>query len=330
MGIGVGTVVRIVLSKIGGIPLMGIPSGLTINGMPVTVQLTISPATLIGLATGGAGGLGGLINSITSGVGTNLTTAFNGSLNELFQNPIASGITEASTNFTTALGHLSGYEGGLDVSSLTSIMTSAGNNVLHTIQTFQAHTNRISGVAIPEDEAQYSLTDVLNLTSGLDSNLAANLNISVASYTNSLNRSSIVSQLQSNLALVNTAINSGNQNYVDSLVANITALKSNLDTSVNTDVTNFNKTLIKADTIGSVQSLAMAYNGSSAAQSLLNSVTKTAMNTAIQAAAGQLSGILGGGVSITSGSISVPVSASIGGVQVVSQTVTAPKGFIST
>lgn len=306
MGIGVGTVVRIVLSKIGGIPLMGIPSGLTINGMPATVQLTISPATLIGLATGGAGGLGGLINTVTAGVGTNLGTSFNGSLNELFQNPVSTYITDATSNFAPALSSLQSYSGGLDVAALTGLMETADNNVYHTMQVFQAHTNRISGVAIPDDESQYGLTDVLNITTGIDANIAANLNISVADYTNSLYREGIIEQLQSNLALVDTAIASGSQAQIDSLTANITALKANLDTTVNTDVTNFNKTIIKADTIGSVQTLAMAYNGSSAAQDLLGSVTKTAMNTAIKAAASQFGSVAGGGVQITAGSVSAP------------------------
>ena len=312
MGIGVGTVVRIVLSKIGGIPLMGIPSGLTINGMPATVQLTISPATLIGLATGGAGGLGGLINTVTAGVGTNLSTSYNGSLNQLFQNPVQSSVTDASSAHATAVTAISGYGGGLNITSLSNLLSTAGNNIFHTLKVFEAHTNRISGVAIPDDESQYALTDILNLTSGLDTNVASNLNISVSDYTNSLNRSGIVSLVQSNLALVSTAIDSGNQNYVDSLVANITLLKSNLDTTVNTDVTNFNKTIIKTDTIGSVQTLAMAYNSSSAAQTLIGSVTQTAMNTAIKAAASQLGGIAGGGVQVTAGSVK------------------APQGFIST
>lgn len=306
MGIGVGTVVRIVLSKIGGIPLIGIPSGLTINGMPATVQLTITPAMLIALATGRAGGLGGLINTIAAGVGTNLVTSFNNSLNELFQNPASTYITDATSNFSPALSSLQSYAGPLDVAALTGLMETIDNNVYHTMQVFQAHTNRISGVAIPDDESQYGLTDVLNITSGIDANIAANLNISVADYTNSLYREGVIQQLQSNLALISTAIATGIQSDIDSLTANITALKANLDTTVNTDVTNFNKTIIKVDTIGSVQSLAMAYNGSTAAQNLIGAVTNIAMNTAIKAAASQLGGITGGGVEITAGSVSAP------------------------
>jgi len=306
MGIGVGTVVRIVLSKIGGIPLMGIPSGLTINGMPATVQLTISPTTLIGLATGQAGGLGGLLNSVASGVTNNLTTSFDGSLSQLFQNPASTYITDASTNFTSAFSEVTSYAGVLDIAGLSGVIETVGDNVYHTLKTFEAHTNRISGVSIADDESQYGLTDVLNITSGIDANIASNLNISVNNYTNSLNRNSVVQQLQANLALVSTAINSNDQSQVDSLVANITALKANLDTTVNTDVTNFNKTLIKADVIGSVQNLAMAYNGSSAAQNLIGSVTNAAMNTAIKAAASQLGGITGGGVQINAGSVNAP------------------------
>jgi hypothetical protein len=306
MGIGVGTVIRIVLSKIGGIPLMGIPSGLTVNGMPATVQLTISPALLVSLATGQAGGLGGLINSVVSGVTNNLTTSFNGSLNQLFQNPTSTYVTSATTEFTSAQSYISGYEGGLTLTSLSNLLNTNGDNVYHTLKVFEGHTNRLSGVAVADDESQYVLTDVLNLTSGLDANVASNLNISVNDYTNSLNRNTVIDLLKANLALVNNAITSGEQGQVDSLVANITALKANLDTTVSTDVTNFNKTLIKTDVIGSVQTLAMAYNGSSAAQNLIGAVTNAAMNTAIKAAAGQLSGVLGGGVKINSGSVEAP------------------------
>lgn len=306
MGIGVGTVVRIVLSKIGGIPLMGIPSGLTINGMPATVQITITPEMLIALATGQPGALGGLINTVTAAVGTNLGTSFNSSLNELFQNPVSNFISDATSGINQALTSLQNYAGALDVAALTGLMETADNNVYHTLQVFQGHTDRISGVSIPSDEGQYGLTDVLNITSGIDANVAANLNISVADYTNSLYREGIIEQLQSNIALITTAINSGSQALVDSLTANITALKANLDTTYDTDVTNFNKMIIKADTIGSVQTLAIAYNASSVAQNLIGAVTKTAMNTAIKAAASQLSGITGGGVQITSGTVNSP------------------------
>ena len=301
-----GAVVKIVLSKIGGIPLMGVPSGLTVNGMPAAVQISISPTSLINLATSGvSGGLGGLINSVASGVGTNLETSLNSSLGELFQNPVSSYITDATSSFTSALGEINSYSGALDISSLNNILTSAGDNVQYTLSTFEAHTNRISGVKTPDEDTHYGLNDVLNIASGIDANISANLNISVDNYIGSLNRTEVVEALNANLALVNAAINSGDQNQVDSLVANITALKSNLDASVSTDTTNFNQTLVKAEVLGSVQTLASAYNSSSAAKSLISSVTKSGMNSVVSSLAGQLGG-LGGGVQISTGGVKAP------------------------
>ena len=218
MGISVKTVISLILSRIGGVPL--IPNLRTIaEGSIPTAQFGFGSFSLTGLSG---------INDVLGG------TSLNSVAGDIFQNPVGSitdtltsSISSATTNITSLAGILD--EG--QISSLTAAVTNLGVNVAN----LQSFTNVISGVAVPGAESPFdfdvsSVTGALTTLDGIRANIPSNLVSQLPTLDTNIETTltEIVAPLQSANSL--TTINS----TVSSLVSNLTSNPGNYATVLST------------------------------------------------------------------------------------------------
>jgi hypothetical protein len=225
-GISVKTVISLILSRIGGVPL--IPNLKTISeGSIPTKQFGFGSFSLTGLS-GVSDVLGGAnLSSVTS---------------DIFQNPVGSltdTLSSSVLSVTTGISTLSGVLDEGQISSLTAAVSNLGSNVT----SFADLTNTISGVSIPGTESKFdfdssSITGALSSLDGIRSSVPSNLLSSLpnldTNITNTL--TSITAPLNSASSL--TSINS----TLTSLVSNLSANPGNFTTVLNS-LTTHNNTL---------------------------------------------------------------------------------------
>ena len=225
-GISVKTVISLILSRIGGVPL--IPNLKTISeGSIPTKQFGFGSFSLTGLS-GISDVLGGTsLSSVTS---------------DIFQNPVGSLTDTLSSSVTSVTNNISSLSGVLDAGQISSL-TTAVSNLGTGVTSLADLTNTISGVSIPGAASSFdfdssSITGALSSLDGIRASVPSNLLSSLpnldTNITNTL--TSITAPLNSASSL--TSINS----TLSSVISNLTSNPGNFNT-VLSSITSHNTTL---------------------------------------------------------------------------------------
>jgi len=274
-GISVKTVISLILSRIGGVPL--IPNLKTISeGSIPTKQFGFGSFSLTGL-TGVSDVLGGTsLSSVTSGI---------------FENPVGSLTNTLSSSVLSVTNNISSLSGILDagqISSLTAAVGNLGANVTNLADL----TNTISGVSIPGAASNFdfdssSITGALSSLDGIRSsvpsnllsslpNLDTNITNTLTSITAPLNSASSLTSINSTLSSVisNLTSNPGNFNTV---LSSITSHNTTLTNLVNNSVTAVAKVQDSHAVLGQVGMVAASLQSSSTSvNSFMSSIVKPA------------------------------------------------------
>jgi len=274
-GISVKTVISLILSRIGGVPL--IPNLKTISeGSIPTKQFGFGSFSLTGL-TGVSDVLGGTsLSSVTSGI---------------FENPVGSLTNTLSSSVLSVTNNISSLSGVLDAGQISSL-TAAVSNLGTGVTNFTDLTNTISGVSIPGAASNFdfdssSITGALSSLDGIRSsvpsnllsslpNLDTNITNTLTSITAPLNSASSLTSINSTLSSVisNLTSNPGNFNTV---LSSITSHNTTLTNLVDNSVTAVAKVQDSHAVLGQVGMVAASLQSSSTSvNSFMSSIVKPA------------------------------------------------------
>jgi hypothetical protein len=225
-GISVQTVISLILSRIGGVPLIPNLKTLSEGSIP-TKQFGFGSFSLTGLSG---------ISDVLGGVSLSSVT------DDIFQNPVGSLTDTLSSSVTSVTNNISSLSAVLSagqISSLTAAVSNLGGNVTN----FANLTDTISGVTIPGATSNFnfdssSITGALSSLDGIRASVPSDLLSSLPNLDTNITSTltSITAPLNSASSL--TSIN----NTLANLVSNLASTPSNYTTVLNS-ITTHNNTL---------------------------------------------------------------------------------------